>query len=147
MAGVTINITAHDEALRAALRKLSGAVLDLRPAFQDIGNKLITIHHERFRAQRSPDGTPWAPLSPAYRARKAKNKDLILVLRGYLRDMPRYQVSATALEFGIDRIYGATHQFGDPSRHIPARPFLGLSPADRTTVLGILNRHLAAALR
>lgn len=147
MAGVTIHVTAHDEALRAALAKLNRAVLDLRPAFRDIGEQLLIIHRDRFRAQRSPDGTPWAPLSPAYRARKAKNKDLILVLRGHLRDTLRYQVSATALAFGTDRIYGATHQFGDPSRHIPARPFLGLSAADRTTVLGILNRHLAAALR
>lgn len=36
---------------------------------------------------------------------------------------------------------------GAHAQTIPARPFLGLSASDETTVLGILTRHLAQAVR
>jgi len=146
MAGAMLEVSVQDRAVRAALERLSRSVLDLRPAFRDAGEALLNSHRQRFTDQRDPDGKPWAPLSPAYRARKTRNKDLILVLRGYLKDTLRPQVSSTRLELGTDRVYGATHQFGDPKRNIPARPFLGLSGTDRQTVLSILSRHLRQAV-
>lgn len=76
--------------------------------------------------------------------RKKKNADKILVLDSYLKDLLRYQVSegGTALDLGTDRVYGDTHQFGDPDRNIPARPFLGLSDQDKAEVLEIIHDHL-----
>ena len=59
----------------------------------------------------------------------------------------RYHATTDRLEFGTDRKYGATHQFGDPRRNIPARPFLGLSDDDHREVLDILQEHLRDALR
>ncbi|MHA7915505.1 phage virion morphogenesis protein [Alloalcanivorax xenomutans] len=82
------------------------------PLFQSIIEYLTRIHRARFRAQTAPDGTPWAPLSPAYQRRKHKNRNRILTLRGYLSGTLRGQYDDTGLEFGTDRPYGAAHQFG-----------------------------------
>ncbi|MFG9881714.1 phage virion morphogenesis protein [Pseudomonas aeruginosa] len=38
-------------------------------------------------AQRAPDGTPWAALSPRYQARKRRNRDKILTASGDLRKL------------------------------------------------------------
>ena len=73
---------------------------------------------------------PWPDLSPGYLKRKKKNRDKILVLDGWLRQL-NYATSKTELRLGTDRVYGATHQFGDPDRNIPARPFLALDDAER----------------
>jgi len=74
---------------------------------------------------------------------------------GLLQDTIRYQLEAsgTAVAVGTNRVYGAMQQFGGTRAQwphlwgdIPARPFLGLSPADKEEIIAILRRHLAAAL-
>lgn len=135
-------VTVNDREVRQALRKLERRAGNLREAFQDIGESLKISYRERFERQEAPSGEPWAPLSEEYRRRKRKNRDRILMLEGYLADMPRYRTTPDELEFGTNRIYGATHQFGDPSRGIPARPFLGLSDDDEQMVLEILEEFL-----
>ncbi len=145
MAGARITIDIDDREVLAVLDQLLARLDDPTPALRDIGEALLNSHHRRFEEQVAPDGTPWAPLSPAYQAKKKKNKDKILVLDGYLSGLLTYQVSSDGLELGTNRIYGATHQFGAPQRNIPARPFLGLSEDDRTEVLEILSDHLTRA--
>ena len=39
--------------------------LDTTSLHADIGEHLLNATDERFEAERAPDGTPWAPLSPA----------------------------------------------------------------------------------
>ncbi|MNR33059.1 Phage virion morphogenesis family protein [compost metagenome] len=113
---------------------------------------------ERFRAQVSPDGTSWAPLSPATLARKKGNR--ILRESGTLQDTLRGQVGGNELHFGTDRPYGAVHQFGQPKGksgttrrgspipwgNIPARPYLGLSAEDEEEIPAILRDYLAEPL-
>lgn len=142
MAGAFLQFDENSQQVADAVAKVERLYGNLEEPFQDIGEYLINAHHERFRLQQSPDGEPWAPLSEGYRKRKKRNQDLILVLNGYLRDMPRYQATPQALMFGTDRIYGATQQFGDDSRGIPARPWLGLSPDDRREVMAILDGYM-----
>jgi phage gpG-like protein len=62
----------------------------------------------------------------------------------------RYQIinGGTGVEIGTNRTFkrgfGAeVHQFGTRDGHIPARPFLGLSTSDRTSILSILSRALS----
>lgn len=142
MAGVNIRIDINEGEVLRVLGEIARRAADLTPAFQDIGEALLNSTKDRFAEQQAPDGTPWEALSPAYQERKKKNKDLILVLDGYLHDTIRYQASAEELRVGTDRIYGATQQFGDPRRNIPARPFLGLSEDDQTMVLEVLREYL-----
>jgi phage virion morphogenesis protein len=147
MAGAAIKIDIQDQQVLDAFNRLLHAVQDPEPAWRDIGEYLLISHRDRFDRQVDPEGRPWAPLSPQYRARKSRNRDIILVFNGYLRDLLRYQTSSTEFVFGTDRIYGATHQFGDPDRNIPPRPFLGISDNDRREILDIFNDHLRAAWR
>lgn len=150
MAGASIRIDIDDKAVRRALQSLLTVADNPRSAFLEIGEFLQIAHDERFSEQVSPEGVPWAPLSPDYLARKPKNQNLILILDEHLKGELHYQVTgsgpALALEFGTPLIYGATHQFGAPERNIPERPFLGLSEADERGVLDILNDHLNRAL-
>lgn len=140
MAGITI--TVQDRGVLDALGELIRRGENLAPALRDVGEHLLNSTHDRFDAEVAPDGTPWAPLSPAYARRKKKNPDKILVLDGYLEDFPAASVDEHSVAIGTNRIYGATHQFGDERRHIPARPFLGLSDADRAEVLSIFGEYL-----
>ena len=67
-----------------------------------------------------------------------------------------YQADATSVTIGSPMEYAAVQQFGAvqgalgrtkrngpiPWGNIPARPFLGVSPTDRTDILEILQNHL-----
>lgn len=134
--------------LDAALKRLADADESVRkPALRDIGGYLKLSHRKRWREGVTPAGEKWVDLSPAYKARKKKKtRRGILVLDGHLRDELAYQIVAGDLEFGTNLIYGATHQFGDETRNIPARPFLGLSTEDEAEVLAIINDHLGRAV-
>lgn len=140
MAGAFIEL--DDAEVQAALRKLLAKLGDLEPVFRDLGESLLISHRARFERSMSPSGVPWPNLSPSYLKRKKKNRDKILVLDGWLRQL-NYAASKTELRLGTDRVYGATHQFGDPVRNIPARPFLGLDDAERNEILAALAEWLS----
>lgn len=141
MAGTSISI--EHETGRAAnfIRQLGEHLDDMTVLFHDIGEYLHESHRQRFADQVAPDGTPWAPLSEKYQARKRKNADRILVLDGILRDTLAYNAGPRELEFGTNLIYGATHQFGRDE--IPARAYLGISDDDETEILRILHDFVA----
>lgn len=141
MAGAFLDVSVDTREIEKALRDLQAAVTDLQPAFRDIGEYLLRSHDERFRDGVDTDGNPWAELNPKYKARKPKNQDKVLVLSGDLMDSLNYDASPTALEFGTNSIYGATHQFGSEDDGIPKRPFLGISSDDASEILRILQDH------
>jgi len=58
---------------------------------------------------------------------------------------PAFRAARDEVQVGSNLIYAATHQFGDPARNIPARPFLGLSTDDRTEILALAQAWLEAA--
>ncbi|MGB4948788.1 MAG: phage virion morphogenesis protein [Candidatus Competibacter denitrificans] len=140
MAGAFIIIDYNDAEIQEALQSLQAKLGDLTPVFRDLGESLLISHRERFNRGIGPDGAPWPALSP--HTHKKKNQDKLLVLDGWLRQL-NYQASGTELRLGTDRLYGATHQFGDPDRHIPARPFLGLDEGERAAILETLADWLA----
>lgn len=171
MAGAKFTVEFDSRQVLATLEQLLQATGDLRPVFQDIGEYLDLAHRERWDKEVSPDGTPWEPLSDATLRRRAlkgvsrgkgqKRKSLttrkgntkigairalanagILVESGGLRETLRYYATDSGLEFGSDRPYGATHQFGRSEAGIPARPWLGVSRSDETEILDILQTHL-----
>lgn len=172
MAGASLAaIELEDAEVLKAIDTLQKAGGRLEPVWRDIGEYLLISTRERFDREQAPDGTPWEPLAESTLQRKMlkgvqrgkgkKRKRLttrkgtlktgaisaalnskILVESGNLRDLMRYQIGQDGLKFGSDRIYAATHQFGDEKRDIPARPFLGLSEEDRQEILDILADHL-----
>ncbi len=143
MAGVKLTPIGVDKA-EAELVELINRLRDPAPALREIGEDLDLSHRMRWDRQQSPDGSPWEPLSLATVVRKAK-KGLasdILVGRGDLRNLLRYAVTGKGLQFGTDRVYGATQHFGRGP--IPARPWLGMSDSDRSAIVDIIQRHLTA---
>jgi phage virion morphogenesis protein len=163
MAGASLDIQleiSNMQAVKAAFEGLQARLADLTPVFEDIGDAMLNVTRERFNTQTAPDGTPWAPLSPAYQAIKPRNQDKILTLHGRLRGTLDYQADKDQVRIGTPSIYGATHQFGAakgafgrtrfgvpiPWGDIPARPFLGLSSDDEQELLDILNDHLSRAM-
>ena len=134
-----------------ALLKQSG---DLTPALADVGEYLLESTQQRFISQQAPDGTPWEVLSNTTLEQKVKQgerTDRILTESGTLASSIHYQLSRNRLELGSNAEYAAMHQFGGvtspfsmmPNQDIPARPFLGIAPFERTEVIDILQQHLA----
>lgn len=124
------------------LAKLYQKTGDLSEPLADIGEGLLLSHRDRWDAQESPEGVPWAPLSEKYRARKPRHADEILRLNDDLRDTLDYQVDPQALYFGTPMVYGAAHQFGRPEINLPERRALGLSEGDKQSVLDMLSLYL-----
>lgn len=143
-AGLKVTIEVDDRQARRAFARLARAGLDMEPVFWDIGEYLLRSHEFRFQLEIAPDGTPWAPLAP--RTVRRKGHDRILTQDGFLRRLVA-QPGPDELLFGTNRIYGATHQFGDEDRGIPARPFIGLSGDDRAEIRDLVNDYLADAAR
>ncbi|OEC48384.1 MULTISPECIES: phage virion morphogenesis protein [unclassified Aeromonas] len=145
MAGSFIAISHHGVAdafdLLAKLYQKTG---DLSEPLADIGEELLLSHRDRWDAQESPEGEPWAPLSEKYRARKPRHADEVLRLNDDLRDTLDYQVEPQALYFGTPMVYGAAHQFGRPEINLPERRALGLSEGDKQSVLETLEGYLSA---
>jgi phage virion morphogenesis protein len=158
MAGAMLDVQVDDSQVGAVLAELIERLGDIRTPLNDIAEYLHQATDERFRQQVAPDGTPWAPLSPATLARKKGSR--ILRESGVLQDTMRHQVEGEELLFGTDRPYGAVQQFGQkagasgrtkrgapiPWGDIPARPYLGLSSADESEILAIVTNYLSNGL-
>ncbi len=110
MAGARIEFTSKE--VEASIAAAKEAVDNPAPLYQEIIEYLTRIHKRRFKAQVSPDGIPWQPLSPRYLKRKRKKKNQILTYSGALQNTLRGQHDADGIEFGTNRVYGAIHHFG-----------------------------------
>ena len=148
MAGASFDVTFDGTDATRRLAQLARATDDLRPYFRDLGEYLQRSHDDRWSQEEAPDGTPWAPLKPKTAARKAPTQPNagLRTLDEHLRRLT-VQSDRTSVEIGTNRIYGATHQFGDPKRGIPARPYLGLSDAERDEIGDLAADYLDRALR
>jgi phage gpG-like protein len=175
MAGASLDIQlqiSNAAEVKAAFEALQAKLAYLTPVFQDIGEAMLNSTRKRFEDSVAPDGTKWQALSEATligRARRASGGHLTdrrfnqqrlwtkkaamayayakpLIDVGRLMGTLNYQAKPHEVRIGTPLIYGATHQFGDPQRHIPARPFLGLSTSDEQELLDILNDHLSRAM-
>jgi phage gpG-like protein len=95
-------------------------------------NRILRFAGEEFIRQtksgfRSPGGKykakPWPALSPAY-AKRIGSKQATLHRTGALyNSIKMNSPKGTYVEIYTKSPYGAAHQFGVRSRHLPARPF------------------------
>jgi phage virion morphogenesis protein len=138
-----------------ALRGLLGALRDLRPAMAAISGIAQASTRRRFDDGKGPDGVAWKPLAASTLAAKAaagKTNPKILVDHALLKRGIQRKYSSSQAEVGSNLVYAAIHQLGGQAGRggtveIPARPFLGLSDADRTDMLEVLASHLNSAVR
>ena len=143
MTGVRLEIDLSS--LDAVKRKLS-KLQDLGPLLDAIGGALETTTKERFQSGTAPDGTSWKPV-------RRGGKPLVDSSR-LVQSISR-QRSGNTVQVGTNVIYGAIHQFGGEIKPkkakvlhfqidgnsifarkvtIPARPFLGIGPADEAAI-------------
>ena len=142
----SVQVSLDEEPILRAFARVEAAGRNTRNLWNDVSEALQLSHRFRFDLGIAPDGTAWEGLDPEYAARKPRRADQILVLDAVLRDTLAGNVSGDGLDFGSPMIYSATHQFGDPERGIPARPFLGLSDDDDSEILRLAAEHLEDAL-
>ena len=172
MITVDFDAAASAQALGELERRVSPE--GLKAPLTAIGELLAESTRQRFAAGTAPDGSRWAPNAESTYlgllgkgdGRKKDGKvgargvskvmgKKPLVASGQLAGSIRHQLlpGGTGVEVGTNRFAdawdggAAVHQFGSRDGRIPARPFLGLSDADETGVMAILNRHLAGALK
>ena len=166
-----ITVKVNDRQVLDVLSQMVGRAKNLRPALAEIGEDLLETTKRRFNTAIAPNGTPWAANSSVTVARylgtKASNfkKDGSLSKRGQANSSAKkpltgetkslqrtinYQLQGSlGVSIGSPMIYGAMQQFGGTKSKfphlwgdIPARPFLGISPADKTNILDILGTYL-----
>lgn len=131
---------------RRALKKLKKTAKDARNLpYAQIGamlNQSIDMNFAsggRYSQEGSVMGgsQTWQPLKDSSRRPLDKT--------GTLRRSINYKVTGNAVELfvddGVANLYAATHQYGDNSRGIPARPFLVVQPEDDKKIEDILSRH------
>ncbi|MCB1738704.1 MAG: phage virion morphogenesis protein [Gammaproteobacteria bacterium] len=146
MAGAGQVIEVLDIGVSEALDALLRHAGDLTPAMAAIGEHLLRVSDARWDREVDPTGAPWAPLKPATVARKRIEHPAAGILEetGMMRRRT-YHADPDSVTFGGNRVQDATHQYGDPTRGIPARPNLGFEAGDPDIVAEILVDFLGGA--
>lgn len=154
---VKVNSDGDLDQLISRLDRISG--IDKAGVMNAIAEGLRTSTQERFRSGTDPDGSRW---KPSERERSGKGKTLIRT--NALSTSIRAKADATGAAVGTNKIYAATHQFGDERTirakngkylkfkvggrfvsvssvrvNIPARPFLGISQSDDEEIRELLE--------
>lgn len=171
MAGASFTVTLEKVALDRHLAQLQRKLGSLTPIFDEIGGMLVTSTNQRFETQAAPDGQAWKPHTATtlllraqggirgtrvvfrkdggltVRARKTIDAAKLLILTGALQKSITHRATSSQVQVGTNRVYAAIHQFGGRAGRgkkvdIPARPYLGLSDADRNAILTIVTRAL-----
>lgn len=151
----------NDAQVLAGLAELARRTTDMSPAMSNIAEVGVATTKARFPTGTSPDGSQWAPKSPGTIARGKKSIDLrpLFGPSGRLRSEISGGSGSDYAEWGTNLIYGAVMQFGAkagefgqaangsqiPWGDIPARPFLGLSDDDRSTMLLVISEWIEGA--
>lgn len=146
MAGVQVELTLQGiEGAARALGQL--AETDIEDLAFDTGALLESSTKERIATEKAaPDGTPWPAWSDRY-ARTRNSSQSLLVGGGDLRDATQNYTTGTTVRVGNNLVYGAIHQLGGEIENawgrgitveMPARPYLGVSPADRDAIEALI---------
>ena len=146
---VTIEYRIDASELGVATDELARRISTLGDVLKASAQDIRLSVRERYDEEKSPDGTPWAPLAAATLARK---KDARILIEGdVLRKSITVRLSARktnpSLRMGSNLVYARIHQLGGKAGRsrsvtIPARPYLGFSAEDRKHVRRELLKHL-----
>jgi phage gpG-like protein len=113
--------------------------------------------------KRSPDGLPWPAWSEAYKLLVEKRQEAAEEKAGRKSGGPHHTMledtgalygsitsavdaQAATVEVGSNLVYAATHNYGDPYRHIPQRQFLGLGEIGQIELDDLVTDFLGALL-
>ena len=140
--------------VKVTLEEALGFVVDTiakaqRPLLfmQVVAKQILADSRAAFDNEADPeDGTPWAPLTEKYAARKERQfpgKGTLVATDTMRRSMDvdaGFDDAGLGYARGYVRpstggrnrrsadVYAAAHQFGNPDTNLPARPFMALTP-------------------
>ena len=136
-----------DDAVLAALAEEARRAGDLSPLMADVAGVLMDRVEDSFEAEADPGtGFAWPVLAPstaAARGASGHGTGKILQVTGQLAASYQSESGADYAQAGSGDIRAATHHFGDPDRHIPGRPALGVTPADEAEILEVARAFFA----
>lgn len=128
------------QALARASLSTKGKVLDA------VGAEVESQVRRRIDEDKTaPDGTDWDEWSESYRKTRDGQHSL-LVGEQSLLDSIQYAIAGPSVDVGSNLVYAATHQYGDPDRNIPARPYLGLSSDDERDIMDLVDDIVAGVI-
>ena len=147
MAGVQVELTLQGiEQAARALGQLAAS--DLEDLAFDVGALLESSTQERIATEKAaPDGTPWAPWTERYDETRSHGTHSLLVQDNHLLTANQNYTTGTTVRVGNNLVYGAIHQMGGEIQNafgrgitvtMPARPYLGISPADEQAILALV---------
>ncbi len=149
---VTNELPQLNERLKGVYNHLNG---DFTPLMERIGTLVLRSTAGRFETKTDPSGASWEQLMPStlQSKRNIDNSDRenvgILVEAGNLEDSfskdSAVQVFPFSVIVGTDEKYGKYHQVG--TKHMKARPFLGLSDDDKAEIQQALNEFIEEVWR
>lgn len=138
----TTEIEHADKVVRGAMFELTNRGRH-RAVMGSAGDLLVAIARNRIHTKKyDPDGQPWRPWSPTYRAPKHGGHTL-LKLTGAMARRTRRTRGVKKIEVGTSVIYGNVHQHGHTftnafgrgiTVHVSARPIFGWGPDERDGV-------------
>lgn len=140
--------TTRWKAFRAFFDK--GENIDFADLNENFARLLLDKANNRFYTKTDPNGSHWAPWSERYKDFREHDKKFPnngeLIRSGQLRDSLETSYTAKTASVRSNRTYAKTHQFGNPDKNIPARPFLGLSDEDREEMRMVGIEYLKGVL-
>lgn len=130
---------------------------NMRPALWLVREDMFRVIRATFTGQGRRGGGSWRALDPATVARKVrKGQDpRILMATHHLVDsftlrgsrFMRSSVTKDVILLDSTLPYKDVHQYGDPGRNIPARPFIDFTPRDRSRWVKMCEASLMEAMR
>ena len=141
--GASLNWGGLDKVVERATGGLASRRRDMLNA---IGEALVSGTLERFENEESPDGKKWEPSGRAWtQGLKSRRGRMGKTLQdtGRLRSSIDYAVTADSVLVGSEVEYARIHQMGGRAGRghtvkIPARPYLGVSKADKAEIKAIM---------
>ena len=139
-----------DKQIQRGFSRFADDVKDLREAFGEIAKDFKEVEEKQFSSEGGYGSGGWAPLSPAYAARKGGQH--IMVRSGTLRDSLEGKTPYTIediqpleLRLGSKVNYAIYHQKG--TRKMPARPLIQLTDADKTRWHKLIHKWLVKQMK
>lgn len=124
---------------------------DFSPALQAWIPDLAETWTDGFVSSRAPDGSTWKPLKRARpKGHNTARRPLIdtgEMFRSAVSDGANHieQVTKNTAEIGTSDRKAAFHQYG--TKHIPARPFIGVSEKADTMLENRVSDHIQTIIR
>jgi len=119
-----VNVKLDVEAVRRQIGALTGVIRNVKGVLKSVADWMLVTARQAFGKQQSPEGQPWAELSPRYALRKAKifgAARQILQARGALRLTLFSGVQGSKAFVESTLPYALAHQEGVDDRGVMVR--------------------------